>query len=246
MKIMDSLFGQRYDKISEEPAEEGEVDTPKSKSRPYNIIIYSLAGAALWFFGLVIGVIGARYFLTSGHCSSSPALSGTIPKIPLSHWTKQHVHHDTAFEAAPPPSGPESVWNDIIPNGLGYIKHPELAPEFSVIGVFHQLHCLYLVRRAYYSTASGNEDFDFNIDRAPHVGHCFDYLRQSLMCAADANLEPATQKINNNPDWGFDRQCRSYEEVKNWAEQWRVFDAHGFIPHDLLPAHNQSHAESET
>lgn len=26
--------------------------------------------------------------------------------------------------------------------GLGYVRHGELAPNLSVIGVFHQLHCL--------------------------------------------------------------------------------------------------------
>ncbi|KAJ9218319.1 hypothetical protein DTO166G4_185 [Paecilomyces variotii] len=243
--MMDSLFGQRYSKLSGEPSEEGKIHNNRNaKSIPYAVFFYALAGAALWVCGLVMGVIIARHFLPSTNCSSTSDLPGTIPKIPLSDWTKQHVHHDTAFEAAPPPSEPDTVWNAIIPNGLGYIKHPELAPELSVVGVIHQLHCLYLVRRAYYSTASNNEDFDFNIDRAPHVAHCFDYLRQSLMCAADANLEPATQMINNNPNWGFDRQCRSYEEVKAWAEQWRVFDAHGFIPHELLPAHNHSDARS--
>lgn len=82
---MDSLFGQRYSKVSEEPTEEGEQYNPKAKSRLYTIVIYSLAGASLWFFGLIIGVIGTRHFLTSAHCSSSPALSGTIPKSTSFH-----------------------------------------------------------------------------------------------------------------------------------------------------------------
>ena len=27
-------------------------------------------------------------------------------------------------------------------DGLGYVRNPSIAPNLSVIGVFHQLHCL--------------------------------------------------------------------------------------------------------
>ena len=73
------------------------------------------------------------------------------------------------------------------------------------------------------------EDFDFGKDRKYHVGHCFDYLRPSLMCAADSTLEPAIDEANGFLGSGFLRQCRSYEALKNWAEHNRAFDAHGFL-----------------
>lgn len=65
--------------------------------------------------------------------------------------------------ANPPPEsgGSEPVWDSLIPSmnpntlacsnetvldrlldGLGYVKHPDLAPDLSVISAFHQLHCL--------------------------------------------------------------------------------------------------------
>lgn len=90
----------------------------------------------------------------------------------------------------------------------------------------------YLVRRAYYAANRTEEkDFDLGIERGPHVGHCFDYLRQSLMCSVDPSLEPATQRVFEDPNWGFERQCRDYEEIKAWAERWRAWDVRGtFIP----------------
>ena len=54
------------------------------------------------------------------------------------------------------------------------------------------------------------------------------------MCSADSSLEPSGQKVVENPDWGFERQCRSFDEIKAWAEEWRVFDANGFIPNKAL------------
>jgi hypothetical protein len=43
-----------------------------------------------------------------------------------------------------------------------------------------------------------------------HANHCFDYLRQSLQCAADTSLEwpkPGTQIVNG---WGMPHLCRSW------------------------------------
>lgn len=94
----------------------------------------------------------------------------------------------------------------------------------------------YLIRRAYYTSIPNTqgEDFDTGIERHPHVGHCFDYLRQSLLCSADSSLEPTDERVNGNPNWGFGKQCRDYENVKRWAEKWRAFDIEGsFVPFHL-------------
>ena len=73
------------------------------------------------------------------------------------------------------------------------------------------------------------EDFDFGIERAPHAAHCFEYLRQALMCSADSSIEPAGERVQGFLGWGFQRQCRDYAKLVTWAEEWRAFDGHGFI-----------------
>jgi hypothetical protein len=87
----------------------------------------------------------------------------------------------------------------------------------------------YTLRRAYYSNSSGGEDFDFGHDRAHHVGHCLEYLRQSIMCSADSALEPAENAKRGFLGWGFARQCRDYRELMAWADKWRAFDGRGFL-----------------
>ncbi len=54
-----------------------------------------------------------------------------------------------------------------------------------------------------------------------HVRHCFDYLRQTLMCNADTNLEVIDWHTGGSTGWGFERQCRDYKKVVDWAERWR-------------------------
>lgn len=102
----------------------------------------------------------------------------------------------------------------------------------------------YIIRRAYYanetsrSTRTRRDAFDVGVDRHPHVGHCFDYLRQSLQCASDSNLEPVVGRVVGNPDWGFVRQCRDFDGLKEWAEEWAAFDIPGsFIPDVFLQHH---------
>ncbi|KAJ6114286.1 hypothetical protein N7486_000064 [Penicillium sp. IBT 16267x] len=53
-----------------------------------------------------------------------------------------------------------------------------------------------------------------------HVRHCFDYIRQTLMCGADTSLEVLDRETRATSGWGQRRQCRSYHEVFEWAEKW--------------------------
>lgn len=55
-----------------------------------------------------------------------------------------------------------------------------------------------------------------------HVRHCFDYLRQSLICAADTNLEPVDWSAGGVTGWGIERQCRDYGGIVEWANTWRT------------------------
>ena len=61
---------------------------------------------------------------------------------------------------------------------------------------------------------------------AAHMKHCFDYLRQAIMCASDVTLEHlqsgAEGVIASVDGWGTTHQCRNYQEVSDWATSFRV------------------------
>ncbi|GAP88900.1 hypothetical protein SAMD00023353_1700350 [Rosellinia necatrix] len=94
-----------------------------------------------------------------------------------------------------------------------------------MMAVFHQLHCLSYVVDHYqrgYAGANLTEEV------AHHSAHCFDYLRQSILCAADTNLEGETEA---GPGWGSDHQCTDYDALLDWANEnsamkWRT----GLLP----------------
>lgn len=61
--------------------------------------------------------------------------------------------------------------------------------------------------------------------------HCFDYLRQSLLCASDTSLEKLQVDNGGNKPavdgWGTTHLCRDHEEVSNWVINHRASDDGG-------------------
>ena len=79
------------------------------------------------------------------------------------------------------------------------------------------------LRRAYYDSVglrSAESHHSTPLTRLPHVRHCFDLLRQEIMCAADTNLEAVSKSTGGVHGFGVQKMCRDYEAVREWAERW--------------------------
>lgn len=87
-----------------------------------------------------------------------------------------------------------------VKNGAKYGLQPGVETkhgEIYSVAMYHQIHCLGLLRRNYWNLtdaiAKGNDTYMRDeLDRQmhnSHTGHCFDYLRQSIECSADMTLE---------------------------------------------------------
>lgn len=117
-----------------------------------------------------------------------------------------------------------------------------LPEQRAMISVFHQLHCLvsnlhrpyrdrranicqYMTREGYYAAREGNVD-QVN---AAHLMHCWDYLRQSIMCNADTTLEwvPAPPNDKGSTGWGYEHTCRDFDAIAQWAEENRLKTTYG-------------------
>ncbi|KAK7182378.1 hypothetical protein PSPO01_11612 [Paraphaeosphaeria sporulosa] len=126
----------------------------------------------------------------------------------------------------------DAAWEDLYDFGISWL-HPHEAsllpnatarlyeqPQNYVTGldVFHQLHCLNLLRKRLYPAYYVN-------DTDVHFAHCLDQLRQSIMCSSDTATIP----------WSWSRSkkrlvasaetvhmCRDFEGVRGWARGRRV------------------------
>jgi len=66
---------------------------------------------------------------------------------------------------------------------------------------------------------------------AHHSAHCFDYLRQSIICAGDTNLEGKTEA---GPGWGSPHQCADYEALLAWANENGAYPWPGNLPGEAV------------
>ena len=136
--------------------------------------------------------------------------------------------------ANPPDAETNLAWDSLLPVGRGFvlIANPEAyslrpgiptdrgADRYSV-AMFHQLHCLGLIRKEYYqfaSPSSNTQPFTRH-GSSGHFTHCIDYLRQSIMCAADMTIEPALVGEDGSRT-GVDGWGITHHNCKNWHSVW--------------------------
>ncbi|KAF7798154.1 hypothetical protein EIP86_009370 [Pleurotus ostreatoroseus] len=147
----------------------------------------------------------------------------------------------------------DAEWHAVYPGEHFGFLH--LGPEkrFFGLAMYHQMHCLNVLRQAVSVSASpaaantsspasmtaptstSQPDPDphtyIQHKRTPlHLTHCLNYLRQSVLCAADLTLEPELWPGAGNVGQGLGvaHVCRDWSAVHAYAaanwEAWRVWE----------------------
>lgn len=98
-----------------------------------------------------------------------------------------------------------------------------------MVTVFHQLHCLSYLAEHW---QRGYMGVNLTDEVAHHTAHCFNYLRQGIMCSADTTLEGKTAA---GPGEGSEHECTDYDALLKWANEnssmkWRQ----GLLPADSI------------
>ncbi|KAH8798664.1 hypothetical protein F5884DRAFT_140348 [Xylogone sp. PMI_703] len=223
-----------YIKLEPEHLSDGEdEDGPQSRIfKPSRIAILK------WFI----------FFFCTAVFSFAIFKSRSLPRRSLADLSES-VTFNPATEFEVPPGGPSSKWESLMPAGGGFVnildlesfwllespktnEKLKLEPGEYCISVFHQLHCLASLRVAFAKLeGSANDSFEnklsqSGIDHLVHVNHCFDYLRQAIMCSGDISLESVR---NGSVDgWNTKHQCRDYEAIKEFATR-RADGATGIV-----------------
>ncbi|XPS70259.1 hypothetical protein M3J07_002490 [Ascochyta lentis] len=114
-------------------------------------------------------------------------------------------------------------WKNLTGESNGFILQydvPSGVERLWGISMFHQLHCLQLLRgklqRMLFPDNPLTEEYAVHGDIASdHYLHCFDYLRQSILCLADDTLEPVNKTVNGEriADYTLPRDCRSHKSL---------------------------------
>ncbi|KAK6864834.1 hypothetical protein PG990_005727 [Apiospora arundinis] len=125
-------------------------------------------------------------------------------------------------------------WLDLVPPGLGYVKinntekYDNLPTPLVGYGedfvattsMTHQLHCLYAIAETYAALTSNSTAV---LMETWHMNHCFDYLRQSIMCCGDVALEGEQttfpEGFDGSDGWDAKHVCKDYTEVYSYLEK---------------------------
>ncbi|KAF2450356.1 hypothetical protein P171DRAFT_138733 [Karstenula rhodostoma CBS 690.94] len=191
-----------------------------------------LWASAMWFAGSLLFFASALLLHTrsrGGHAEIySPVQDHVRYKTVV---FDASLGKETVYMEDPSPRV-DKAWEDLYDFGISWLTPTEAShlpnltsrlsenPSHYVTGldVFHQLHCLNLLRKRLHPTYYVNDT---------HVpfAHCLDQLRQSLMCASDTATMPWS--------WSKSRErmvvgartvhtCRDFEGVREWARGRRV------------------------
>ncbi|KAI1170221.1 hypothetical protein F4777DRAFT_584103 [Nemania sp. FL0916] len=158
--------------------------------------------------------------LSQRSCSSSAYL-GLTTWLPSQRRINRVFWPKDTF-AREPDTESEAAWDSLFPGG-GFVEFNDTSisnPPFSegraVLSVFHQLHCLRMIRTGYFAAVAGEQE---EIDQGPgHLGHCWDYLHQAIMCHGDTALEWVHEGDPGSSGWGYEHQCNDFAVIFSWVE----------------------------
>lgn len=58
----------------------------------------------------------------------------------------------------------------------------------------------------------------------PHIRHCIDLLRQSLMCQPDTTIEVKDEELGGVTGFGTIHRCRDWKQLMDWTAEWQWYD----------------------
>ncbi|KAI1177095.1 hypothetical protein F4777DRAFT_226451 [Nemania sp. FL0916] len=205
-----------------------EEDLPKEQKHRFVLrILLSLALLLLISVAILIPLLTSRL---GGQDSFPPASHSNSAQLPddVVHSILVEFSYNRTFGSDPwLNDASDAAWNSMVPLGQGTVRYPRHSSQVYTLSVVHQLHCLWSIYHNYYDGRRPDASPPGE-DVQSHMRHCFDYLRQSLLCAADATLEPVDIDLGGVTGWSTPHTCRNYREVAEWAEEHRANNMRGF------------------
>ncbi|KAE9370920.1 hypothetical protein N431DRAFT_442697 [Stipitochalara longipes BDJ] len=119
---------------------------------------------------------------------------------------------------------------------------PEVGEYMVILEVFHQLHCLNLLRRWNYKEYYG-DDPEAPQNQRLHRDHCIDILRQHIMCNVDVGLvttgwvkKPFSEGARLWDDFSTVHVCRNFETIREWYIAHNVLGRVTLKDTDIVPS----------
>ncbi|KAJ3052070.1 hypothetical protein HK097_006917 [Rhizophlyctis rosea] len=229
----------------------GNVPLLKDRQRRNWIWLFRLGLEVFMAIGILVLLLRPVPVPEKGTANTPVVETATVTKSPIPVFPKKTVTFvadpnllsDDMFKSEEDTLHKLNKWLPLSTQARGYVQIPNyqsysLPEPYTVainmthdgpaymISVFHQLHCLsYLVEHFQQGYAGKPLDPDV----AHHSVHCFDYIRQALICNADVSLEGKPEK-DTERGWGHKHVCTDYEKLLEWANEHSAMKWRGNLP----------------
>ncbi|KAF9629023.1 hypothetical protein BFW01_g10226 [Lasiodiplodia theobromae] len=165
-----------------------------------------LTAVSIWvLYAIFSGISAHRQTLLGEEINS---LVPEFPRVPRVFWNDSSYGPDVDISTLTKKDRERVLdnWAELIPEGEGFVpvddptkstlppplqKDDPSAPYYYAMSVFHQIHCLDSILRMFLDADRGDHRSHSHAGDTAHAMHCFDYLRQAIMCCGDTALEGA-------------------------------------------------------
>ncbi|KIJ30116.1 hypothetical protein M422DRAFT_96479, partial [Sphaerobolus stellatus SS14] len=115
----------------------------------------------------------------------------------------------------------DKSWSFMVASKEGFLRLGPNGRPFAT-SFNHQLHCVNAVRFDYTVARDGLVTDEKELKaKLGHINHCFQFLRQSILCKADNTLVPL-EKYNGsivlNGFGGPPHRCRDWAQIRHFVE----------------------------
>ncbi|KAH9218726.1 hypothetical protein DL95DRAFT_457936 [Leptodontidium sp. 2 PMI_412] len=226
-------FSSRYQKVTD--SESGKA-SGKANLAPIQYGFFSYRTAFFLLFAMYLGTAVLSYSswdaIDSINPLSTDPLSAGLPYVPFD----QAVLFDADMSYEGILNGMDDPWTK---TGRGFIKVPTevTQPDGSTmveekpfcVSMFHQLHCIAGLNWVFESENNRaiNKTSEAYIMKKKHMAHCFDFLRQAVMCAEDMTLEPVDEGATDG--WNVTHTCRDFKTIYDFAAERRYRNTSGIL-----------------
>ncbi|KAF8889860.1 hypothetical protein BD779DRAFT_1785252 [Infundibulicybe gibba] len=122
------------------------------------------------------------------------------------------------------PLADDSAWKSSLAPSRGFIR---LGPKGRPFGIslYHQLHCVNALRFAYTIARDGLVTDKTKLRKdLGHSDHCFQFVREGILCKGDLTLIPLDDESRSNKTYRTHR-CRDWTKIREFVVQnidaWR-------------------------
>ncbi|KAG4440191.1 hypothetical protein IFR05_004336 [Cadophora sp. M221] len=224
-------LGSRYQKVMD--TESGKA-LAKTNLPPFQHGFFSYRTAFFLLFAMYLGTAVLSYSYSDtldpiDASSTDPSLAG-LPYVPFD----QSILFDADMSYEAILNGMDDPWTKhLLPPGRGFIKVPTEVTQSDgstkveekpfCISMFHQLHCIAGLKWVFESEDNRaiNKTSEAYIMKKKHMAHCFDFLRQAVMCAGDMTLEPVDEGATDG--WNVTHTCRDFKTIYDFATERSEF-----------------------